>query len=334
MMDSRALMIGVSAVGVRTLPDDAPDVETQFRVASETGVFDYIEASPPPGQVETYARMAERYRLPVSVGGFFYTKGRDEPLIDWHMNVVARLGGHALNIQLMASDVDGIPISDQQVADLYVRLAEHGDRLGVTPCFEIHVNMWSENFARVERVAALVARQGVKFNITLDHSHVIFKIDNPVEQKVQGLDAEIEKGAVVLDPFAPDSVCSRWISQNLVAHAHARGSIPANPLNIKATHPDGSPGRGIQYPFVEPAPGTWHAEWHAERLEPWKEVIRRLLFHHASNPDSCLGQISAEYIGFVDYGSGGSYSIIEQNIACARWIRESWAETLEKCRPS
>ena len=52
----------------------------------------------------------------------------------------------------------------------------NGIKLGVVPCFEIHVNMWSEDFLRVSRVGKLVEDTGIEFNITLDHSHVIFKI--------------------------------------------------------------------------------------------------------------------------------------------------------------
>jgi hypothetical protein len=94
------------------------------------------------------------------------------------------------------------------------------------------------------------------------------------------------------------------------------------------SHPDGRPGRGIQYPFIRPAPGQWHAEWDEARLEPWKMVMRELMRHHASNPASVLCQISTEFIPNPDYGGGAKYSIFEQNVACARWLRETWQETL------
>ena len=41
-----------------------------------------------------------------------------------------------------------------------------------------------EHFGRVEKVARLVEARGARFNMTLDHSHVIFKIDNPEQQEV------------------------------------------------------------------------------------------------------------------------------------------------------
>ena len=42
----------------------------------------------------------------------------------------------------------------------------------------------SEDFLRVSKVGKLVEEKGIEFNLTLDHSHVIFKIDNPKEQKI------------------------------------------------------------------------------------------------------------------------------------------------------
>lgn len=108
---------------------------------------------------------------------------------------------------------------------------------------------------RVEPVGDLVEKRGVPFNITLDHSHVIFKIDNPVEQEVQNMPADIEAGRLQLDPFKPNDVCSIWIKRNWVRHMHARSSAPANPVNVWARHPNGKFGRGIQYPFIKPEPG-------------------------------------------------------------------------------
>ncbi len=93
------------------------------------------------------------------------------------------------------------------------------------------------------------------------------------------------------------------------------------------SHPNGRPGRGIQYPFFKPEPGQWHAEWDEAKLEPWKMVMRQLMHHHATNPNSTLRQISTEFIPNPDYGGGAKYSIFEQNVACAKWFRQTWAAT-------
>lgn len=92
--------------------------------------------------------------------------------------------------------------------------------------------------------------------------------------------------------------------------------------------PDGRPGRGIQYPFVQPSPGQWHSEWRESLLEPWKEVMRKLMRYHAVNPSSSLATISTEFIPFADYGGGAKYSLFEHNVACAEWLRKTWAEIL------
>ena len=48
--------------------------------------------------------------------------------------------------------------------------------------------------------------------------------------------------------------------------------------------------------------------------------------HHASGEDSQLEMISTEFIAPPDYGAGGGYSIFDNSVACARWLRETWAE--------
>jgi len=321
---ARLLLVGITGNAVAHTDRDNFDVDTRFRLASEAG-FDYFDKTPPTGELEIYQKASAKYRLPIRAGGFYYTRGRDEPLLEWHLRMAKELGSRVQNVQIRTRDVDGKPVTDDEVAETYLWAAERGDRLGVTPSFEVHINMWSEHFGRVSQVGELVERRGVKFNITLDHSHVIFKIDNPREQEVQGMRADVESGRLILDPSQPGNVAAEWIGRNYVCHAHARPAVPANPVNIRAKHPDGSFGRGCQYPFLEPAPGEWHAPWDGDRLEPWKMVVRQLLAHHAARADSALGQISMEIIPATDYGAGSTYSLLANNIACAQWIRSEWA---------
>ena len=215
------------------------------------------------------------------------------------------------------------------MAEAYLHAAEEGEAHGVTPCFEVHVNMWSEHFGRVAEVARLVEARGVKFHMTLDHSHVIFKIDNPEQQAIQGMDADVASGAIVLDPFSPGSICQSWIDAGYVRHMHARSAAPNGPRNLWEMQANGEPGRGILYPFLEPAPGEWHSPWQAEKLEPWKEVVRQFLRHHATDTEHAVATISTEFIPFTDYGGGARYSLFDHSVACARWIREEW----DKIRP-
>lgn len=321
----RELLFGIVGTGVIQIAGSNPDVDTRFAMVRDAGVFDYYDRTPPTGELDVYRRASEKYGLPLLAGGFFYTLGRDEPLLAWHLDVAREGGTRVQNVQLMTRHATGRPITNDEVAAAYLDAAELGDRLGVAVCLEVHVNMWSEHFGRVQAVADLVARSGMAFRMTLDASHVVFKIDNPEEQEVQGLRADVEAGRVVLDPYASASVSRGWIENGLVAHAHARPAVPANPRNLWAKHPDGSMGRGIQYPFREPPPGTWHSPWSEARLEPWKEVMRQLLRHHAADPASPLQLISTEIIPFPDYGGGARYSLFEDSIALATWLRAEWA---------
>jgi hypothetical protein len=328
-MSRPALLFGITGNSVVHTDADAFDLDTRFRMVREAGVFDYYERTPPPGELDAHLRASERHGLPIRAGGFYYTLGRDEPLLEWHLRIAHELGAKVQNVQIGQTDVRGRPVDDDQVARAYLDAFGIGSALGVRPCFEVHVNMWSEHFGRVERVAARVEREGVPFHITLDASHVVFKIHNPREQAVQGLLDDVQAGRVVLDPHDPRSVTARWIAGNLVGHAHARPAAPNNPVNVWGHHPDGRPGRGIQYPFTPPPPGTWHSDWHEAALEPWKHVMRSLLQHHASDPRSPLGHISTEILPFADYGAGARYSLFDDSVACARWLRSTWLEACQ-----
>jgi hypothetical protein len=320
----KELPIGITGLGVLSPDNTTVDLDTRFKMACETQVFDYLDQTPGPGEVEAFRAASERHGLPLRAGGFYYRLGRDDELLMWHLRVGRDLGVQVHNVQIFTHHADGHPVSNEEVADFYLRALELGVRTGVTPCLEVHVNMWSERFSRVAEVGELVERRGAPYYLTLDHSHVIFKIDNPREQLVQDLQADIASGRTILDPASANCVIYEWLQRNWIRHAHARATVPANPLNLWAHHLDGSPGRGIQYPFIEPGPGEWHSAWEPGRLEPWKQAMRAVLAHHARDPKSPLGQVTMEFIPFPDYGGGARYSIFANNIACAKWVRDTW----------
>ena len=326
------IRIGIVEAGIRHDISRPPDLATQFQMAKDCGAFDYLDKTPPRAQLAEYARLSERFDLPILAGGWWYTLGRDEGLLADNLRVGAELCSLVHNVQIMMDHADGHLATDQEVAEAYVRAYDLGATLRCLPALEVHINMWSEDFRRVAKVATLVESRGIPFRITLDHSHVIFKISNDRELKVFGLDAAIATGELILDPFAPGNVCAQWIHSGWVAHCHARSTVPNNPRNVWAEHPslDSLPssqhprdrvGRGVQYPFVEPGAGEWHSRWDECALEPWKEVVRQLLSYHRSSPASPLQLISTEFIPFTDYGQGASYSLLDNSAACARWIR-------------
>lgn len=335
------LLIGITEGGILHTDADPPlDLETKFRMAKETGVYDYLEKTPPADQVADYAKWAEKYDLPVLAGGWFYKLGRDEALLEQNLRIGGELGSVVHNTQILMDHADGHLVTDQEVAEAYLRAQDIGAKVGCQPTFEVHVNMWSEDFRRVMPVAELVSKHGIPFRMTLDHSHVMFKIDNPREQAVLGIDAAIASGDLVLDPFTEGNICQQWIDAGIVGHMHARAAAPNNPRNIWAhheslddvpssQHPRDTVGRGIQYPFLEPKPGEWHSPWNEAQLEPWKEVVRRALAHHATTEASPLRTLSTEFIPGTDYGAGAKYSIFDHSVACARWVREVWGKALD-----
>lgn len=319
----KELKIGIQGVGILHTDQEVPDVDTKFRMAKEAG-FDYMERSPAPAELEAHLQASEKYGLPLLSSGYFYTAGRDEELLERNLRTASSFGARTHNVQILTRHADGHVLSDEEVVKLFLRAAEIGTRYNIKPCFEDHVNMWSEHFGRVETVAKTVEAGGVPFNMTLDHSHVIFKMDNPVEQQIQDMKSDIDARRLILDPARPGNVAKRWIDANYVVLFQARPAIPNGPANIWAKHPDGSFGRGLQYPWLEPKTGEWHSPWDEAKLEPWKITVRDMLRHHATRADSRLEFITMEMIPMADYGAGAKYSIFDNNVACAEWIRNEW----------
>ena len=316
------LQIGVTEASILHTDADEPlDIETKFRMVKESGVYDYYDKTPPAEEESTYARLSAKYDLPILAGGWFYQLGKDELLLKSNLELGARLGSEVHNTQIFWRHAQGRPVSNEEVMAVYLTAAEWGDKLGCTPTFEVHINMWSEDFRRIVEVAELVEARGVPFKMTLDHSHVIFKINNKAEHAMFGLAQALADGSVILDPDIPGNVCEQWIHRGFVHHCHARAAVPDNPRNTYAVDHKGRVGRGVQYPFVEPGEGEYVADWEESRLDPWKKVIRQLLVHRAGSEASPLRTISTEFIPFPDYGAGHKYSIWDNSVACAKWLR-------------
>lgn len=326
---TKKLLFGIQTNGIKHAhADPMPDIDTRFSMVKACGMFDYVDKTPAPDEVDAFEKASEKYDLPVISGGWFYTLGNHKELLEQNLSVAKRLGSRVHNVQILTHDTNGKPVSNDEVVDTYLWAYDLGERYGVTPCFEVHVNMWSEDFRRVAQVGTEVENRGIPFHMTLDHSHVIFKIDHPVEQQVQNIQPAVASGELILDPFVEGNVVDQWINAGWVRHCHARSAVPNNPRNTAATDANGNPGRGIQYPFKQPAPGQYHAPWDEEALEPWKESIRHLLSFQANDPKASLGQISTEFIPNLDYGEGCKYSLFDQAIECVTWMRSEW-QTLQ-----
>ena len=103
-------------------------------------------------------------------------------------------------------------------------------------------------------------------------------------------------------------------------------AVAAVPEHSIFPYAKGEPGRGILYPFTEPAPGEWHSPWDANALACTREVVRKVLAYHRSHEDSPLRWITTEMINLPDYAHNARFSLIGQNATIARFVRETWSE--------
>ena len=61
--------IGIAEAGIRHDMSRPPDLATQFQMAKDCGAFDYLDKTPPRAQLAEYARLSERFDLPVLAEG-------------------------------------------------------------------------------------------------------------------------------------------------------------------------------------------------------------------------------------------------------------------------
>jgi len=291
---------------------------------TDSGVFDYLDRLPPPDLVDEYRRCSQKYGIPLRTGTWYYQLGKDEALLAQNMRNAGRAGLAMHNIMILTERRDGRPVSDDDVAECYLRTWDLGQQVGVEPTFELHVETWSEDFRRVIPVATKIRARGIPFNFTLDYSHCIFKMENPEEQEISRIREDVEAGTIVLDPFERGNLCEQWLKMGIVAWAQFRPVSPNGPKNIWARDDQGNPGRGIQYPFLKPRAGEWHSAWHAWRLAPSKRYLLNVLRYHLTHDDSPLRFITTEMIDLFDYGQNAKYSLFEHNVACGHWIRGAW----------
>lgn len=298
----------------------------RFRLVKEAGVFDYINWLPSPELLAACVAASEQTGVPMTTGNYTHALGRNDTMLTESVRNAARAGCETVNVMLQARAADGHELADREVVETYLKMAEAGDAAGVRVSFEVHVDCWSEKFKRVTAVARQVAARGVPFFLTVDYSHVIFKIENPEQLAISEVREDVEAGRVVLDPYERGNLYAEWLDLGVVDFAQFRPVVPDNPRNVWGRNPDGSLPRGILYPMTKPGPGEWHSPWHAYKLEACKEGLRTAMRYHLTHPDSPLAYVIAEMIAQPDYAMGAKFSLIEQNAACARWIRGQWSQ--------
>lgn len=286
-----------------------------------------IEQSPSPHShecLDTLLDVSNRHNVAVGTLGVIF-----QPRIDDERGLEVVHQASALSIPVVNCQIKAPLECDEaaslaRIGELYLNMLEEaGGR--TLPCLEPHVDMWLEQFDRVQKLADWLGARGAPLHLTIDHSHLLYRIDNAAELLGAGLDS-VEEGRRLLSPFSDESYCNAWLSQGLIAHAHARCvqiNAPSNLLQARTSK--GLPGRGIQYPISKPSDGS---EWDKKRCETWKAAVRQMIKWRAQNSDSPLHRVSCEFIPYPDYGGGARYSIFEQNVACADWLRVTMAQTL------
>ena len=312
-------------VGLEELP-----IREQFRLVKDSGVFDYFDRLPLRSNLDEYINAISEFQLPVHSCSWFYRLGdeKEEALLRDNLKICKEVGAQVHNIMTFTHHQDGHELTDAEIVDHYLDVYDEGMKLGVEPSFELHVNMWTEAVLRVSKIAKMIQDRGIRFNFTMDYSHVNFKINNPEELDASGVREAVEAGKVVLDPFEKNSLCEQWLKMNIVKWTQLRTVAPNQPNNLWHKNDDGSYARGIQYPIIKPGPGEWHSPWSAYLLEPSKEAIRQVMRYHITHPESPLSIITTEMINLADYGLGAKYNLFEQNVEAARFIRRAWAETV------
>ena len=297
----------------------------RFWAVKKTEAFDYINWLPPRAVIDECIQASKDTGLPMTTGNCALKLGYNFERIYGLLEDAERVNMRILNVMLHLYAADGHEITTDEVVDAYGLASEAAQKHGLEVSFEVHVDCWSEKYKKVTPFIAAVREKGMKANLTLDYSHVIFKIVNSEEQRISGVEDDVLAGRIVLDPYEAGSLLTEWLKLNAIEFAQFRPVSPHNPRNIWARNPSGGMPRGIMYPFKKPGPGEWHSRWNAFELETCKEAFRQVMRYHLENAASPLKYVITEMITSADYGLNARFSVLEHNAECARWIRREWA---------
>ena len=310
-----------------------PTIYEKFDLLAEAQIWDFIDHIPVERSlIDDYIKASQKHGIPIYSGYGCYVWGDHQQAFEENVHLTHAVGAKYHNIMLAAKDHQKNYLTNQQIADAYQYFYEYALKHDVKITFENHVDNWSEDYRRISEVAQLVQAKGIPFQMAMDYSHCIFKIENPIETHIsfqQNQDA-IRK----LDPFNADSFADEWLQNNFVHWGQIRPAVPNGPLNtwsMESSPWEGfgidRPGRGIQYPFQQPPKSSCpHDEWHAHKLSCTKEVIRKIIDSYLANEKSNVEIMTVDNINLWSYGLGWKYNMFEDSCAVARYIRELYAE--------
>lgn len=116
---AKKLLIGIADVGImHTVPGEF-DIDCRFRMVRDAGVFDYIDKTPAPGEIVAYRDAMQRYAIPLTASSHYYLLGRDEALLQDHLRQAGQLGSRVHNVQVLARDSAGNPVTDDRIAQAF-----------------------------------------------------------------------------------------------------------------------------------------------------------------------------------------------------------------------
>src|SRR5690606_2194376 len=113
------------------------------RMVKESGVYDFFDRLPQPGQEKEYLRASDKHGIPILTGLWTYMAGRDEDLLLANLDLTCKAGGRCHNIMLFRDHADGHPLSNTEVVDFYRLAWNESQRRNIDITFEVHIYMWS-----------------------------------------------------------------------------------------------------------------------------------------------------------------------------------------------
>src|ERR1700748_1559918 len=123
-------------------PRENISIERGVELIKQSGVFDYVDWLPRPDILDECIRCSEKYDLPILTGTFQYMLGRDEAMLEQDMRNAVRAGVKVHNVMIYAKRGDGREVTNDEIVACYLKTLEFGDKIGLQPSFEVHINMW------------------------------------------------------------------------------------------------------------------------------------------------------------------------------------------------
>jgi hypothetical protein len=166
-------------------------------------------------------------------------------------------------------------------------------------------SMSSRDQARVARWGERIAQASAPLRITLDLSEAC---DAP---NIDWIDREWVYHVRTSGTLSP--------APRVEAGGASQGNAPVDPTALTQ-----------RTELAEPAEPTNPAPvWATNRAEGWKQELRRLIHWHIHERRPRLRQITCAFASSSTQG-GAALEALRENVACARWLRDTWVCQMQK----